>query len=218
VGFFRRSKTWETHFEEGMRRGGAADLSGAEASFREAVGLAPEEPYPHYELGYTLALLGRHEEALDELRSTEELSRGFFAVKTEIWISEQALSGAIDASVVEMLRQLQWIVDAGGAQSEEAAALSAKVIEAAPNCALGHFHQGKALMTRDPAAAEGALRRCIELHPDDSTAINAKAHVAILCELAGRNDEAQTIQQGILADYPGHPHTAFVPGSTFAAT
>jgi hypothetical protein len=50
------------------------------------------------------------------------------------------------------------------------------------------------------------------------TAINAKAHVAILCELAGRNDEAQTIQQGILAGYPGHPHTAFVPGSTFAAT
>jgi Flp pilus assembly protein TadD len=208
---------WQDHFEQGMRRGGAADFSAAEVSFREAARLAPEEPYPHYELGYTLALMGRHDEALDELRRSEELSRGFFMVETEIWISEQALSGSIDESVVAMLRELQRIVDAGGAQSDEAAALSARVIEAAPDCALGHFHRGKALFMRDPAAADEALRRCIELHPDDSTAINAKAHVAILCELSGRNEEAQTIQQGILSDYPGHPHTVFVPGSAIDA-
>jgi tetratricopeptide (TPR) repeat protein len=216
-GFFRRPKTWQDYFEKGMGRGEAADFSAAEVSFREAARLAPEEPYPHYELGYTLALVGRHEEALDELRRTEQLRRGFFIVETEIWMCEQVLSGSIDASLVEMLRGLQWIVDDGGSQSEEAAGLSAKAIESAPNCALGHFHFGKALIERDPAAAEEALRRCIELHPDDTTAINAKAHVAILCEQAGRKDEARTIRQGILADYPGHPHTVLVNGPTLHA-
>ena len=141
-----------------MRLGGAGDLPGAEASFREAVELAPDEPYPHYELGYTLALMGRHGDALEERRRTEELSRGFFMVETEIWISEHAVSGSLDADVVEMLRQLQGIVDAGGAESDQAAALSAEVIEAAPDCALGHFHRGKALFTRDPSAADEALR------------------------------------------------------------
>jgi Flp pilus assembly protein TadD len=193
-----------------MRLGAAADFAGAEASFRQAVGLAPDEPYPHYQLGYTLALVGRYEEALEELRRTQELWRAFFIVETEIWMCEQVLSGSLDPAVLGMLRELQWTVDAGGTQSEEAVALSAKVIESVPNCALGHFHYGKAMLQRDPAAAEEALRRCIELDPDDTTAINAKFHVAVLCEQAGRKDEARTIRRGILSDYPGHQHTTFV--------
>jgi Flp pilus assembly protein TadD len=100
------------------------------------------------------------------------------------------------------------MVDAGGAQSDEAVALSIKVVEAAPDCALGHFHYGKAIIQRDPAGAEEALRRCIELTPDDTTAIDAKSHVAILCRQAGRDDEARRIRDGIFADYPEHPLTA----------
>jgi Flp pilus assembly protein TadD len=105
---------------------------------------------------------------------------------------------------------LQWIVDAGGALSEEAVALSAKVVEEAPECALGHFHFGKAMFQRDPEVAEEALRRCIELKPDDTTAINAKGHLAILCQQDGRDGEARSIREGILAEYPEHPQTVFV--------
>jgi tetratricopeptide (TPR) repeat protein len=97
-----------------MHHGAASDFAGAEASFREAVRLAPEEPYPHYELGYTLALVGRHEEALEEFRRTEQLNGGgFFASETEIYVCEQLLSGSIDIKVAELLRSLQAIVDNG---------------------------------------------------------------------------------------------------------
>jgi len=201
---------WSEPFEEGMRRGAASDFSGAEARFREAVRLAPDEPYPHYELGYTLALVGRYEEALEELGRTQELARAFFTVETDIWVCERVLDGSLDDAAVGMLRELQRVIDAGGGQSDEAVALSEKVIESAPQCALGHFHFGKAVLGRDPVAAEQALRRCIELSPDDTTAINAKGHIAILCERAGREDEARSIRQRILADYPGHPHTVFI--------
>lgn len=200
---------WSYPFEQGMQRGAASDFAGAEASFREAVRLAPDEPYPRYELGYTLALAGRYEEALAEFRRTYELTGPFFLVETEIWLCEQVLSRSLDPEVVGMLRELQGMVDAGGEQSEEAAALSKKVIDVAPECALGHFHYGKAMFGRDPAA-EQALRRCVELEPDDMTAINANGHVAILCRQAGRDDEARSIREGILADYPEHPQTVFV--------
>ena len=52
-------RTWKEHFDLGMAAGGASDIEGAVTHFREAVRLAPLEPYPHYELGYSLFLLGR---------------------------------------------------------------------------------------------------------------------------------------------------------------
>lgn len=206
---FRKPKTSEEHFEKGMKYGAASDFSRAEASFREAVLLAPDEPYPHYELGYTLTLLGRHEEALEEFRRTEQLSRGFFVVETEIFLCEQFLSGSIDVAALEMLRTLQRLTDSGEAQSEETVAVSRRVIAWAPECALGHFHLGKAMLEREPKAAEEALRRCLELHPDDTTAINAKWHVGALRQQAGLEEEAQRIWGEIAADYRGHPHAIF---------
>jgi Flp pilus assembly protein TadD len=207
--FRRKPKTWEDHFEEGMASGAASDFSRAEASFREAVRLAPEEPYPHYELGYTLTYLGRYEEALEEFRRTDQLYRSFFLVETEIFLCEQLLSGSIDPSVSEILRSLVHLTDRGDTESEEAVVLSRKVIEVAPECPLGHFHLGKALFRREPQAAEEALRRCVELHPDDSTAIDAKWHIGALRRKAGQEDEARRIWREIAADYRGHPLAVF---------
>jgi tetratricopeptide (TPR) repeat protein len=206
---FRKPKTWQEHFEKGMTYGSASAFSRAEASFREAVRLAPDEPYSRYELGYTLTLLGRHEEALEEFRWTERLRRGFFLVETEISLCEQLLSGSIDPAVVEMLRSLQRLTDGEETQSDEAVILSRKVIEIAPECALGHFHLGKALFEREPQTAEEALRRCIDLHPDDTTAINAKWHLGALRQQAGDEDEAHRIWREIASDHRGHPHAAF---------
>jgi TolA-binding protein len=91
--------------------------------------------------------------------------------------------------------------------------LSQKVIELAPGCALGHFHLGKALFLSDPQAAERALRRCVELNPDDTTAINAKWHLGKLREQSGHEDEAQQIWSAIVANYRGHPLAAFAKAS-----
>ena len=87
--------------------------------------------------------------------------------------------------------------------------MSRRVIELAPECALGYFYLGKALLESEPSAAEPALRRCVDMHPDDTTAIDAKFHLGVLRRQGGQEAEARRIWQGIVADYPGNPHVKF---------
>jgi Flp pilus assembly protein TadD len=206
--FLRKSRTWKQYFEEGTAYGVASDFKRAEESFRQAIRLAPSEPYPHYELGYTLSLLGKHKEALEEFEATDRLARGFFLTQTEAYLSRQAVSGAIDSEVLGKLRWLQRLMDTN-AKGEETLAVSQQVVAMAPTCALGYFHLGKSLLGRDQAAAEQALHKCIRLGPDDTTAINAKFHLGILKRDAGEEEVARRIWSGIVEAYPGNPHTKF---------
>jgi len=204
---FTKKKTWRQAFEEGIARGSAGKLVEAEASFREAVLLAPDEPYPRYELGYTLFLMGRCPEALAEFRRTEDLQCGFFLVQTEIYLCEQFLARTIDWDVVTLLRGLQRLMDERAIHTEEAKRLSTRVTQVAPNCPLGHYYLGKILLNQDPIGAEVALRRCIDLNPDDTTAIDAKFHLGILMRDSGRLEEARTLWKTVLADYPCNPRS-----------
>jgi tetratricopeptide (TPR) repeat protein len=193
-----------------MAHGKASDFARAEASFRESVRLAPTEPYPRYELGYTLLLQERYGQALVEFRRTNELVCGFFLVQTEIYICEEILAGRMSATVQSMLRFLQRLTDSGGVQSEQAVFVSRKVVELEPECALGHYHLAKALMNVDPLAAESALQRCVALRVDDTTAIDAKFHLGALRHQSGQDAEARRIWQEILAEYPRNVHVTIV--------
>jgi Flp pilus assembly protein TadD len=205
--FFRKS--WKELFEQGMTYGGASNFAKAEDCFRKAIRVAPNEPYPHYELGYTLSLLGRHKEALEEFGATDRLARGFFLVQTEAFLSRQFLEGAINESMLQKLRALQRLTDSRAGAGEEAVAVSKQVISLAPNCALGHFFLGKALIGTDDVVAERALQKSIELGADETTVINAKFHLGILCRNRGEEEAARRIWSGIAADYAGNPHTRF---------
>ena len=41
-----QTNAWKQHFAAGMEYGQAADLENAEASFRAAIEIAPDEPHP----------------------------------------------------------------------------------------------------------------------------------------------------------------------------
>lgn len=206
------TESWSRHFQVGRAHGAAAEYPEAESSLRRAIRIAPHEPYPHYELGYTLFLMGRYEEALSEYMQTEALVEGFFLVQREIYVCREILDGGIDGETVEMLQALQQQTDAGAERTDQAVALSQRVIERAPRCALGYFFMGKSLLQESPQLAEEHLRRCLELRPDDTTAIDAKSHLGLLLSRSDRASEARQIWDAILADYPNHPHVALVRG------
>ncbi len=197
---------WKESFERGMKAGGEGDIAASEAAFREAVALAPDEAYPHYELGYTLCLAGRYADALPELRRTEELQRGFFLVETEILMCEHMVSGAIDAQTYGAIRQLMWQTDRGEGTTLQTEQLSRAVIGRAPACPLGYFFLGKAVLQRLPDQAKSALEKCVELGADDTTAINARFHLAVLRHQAGAVDEARAMWKQLGEDFAGHPH------------
>jgi tetratricopeptide (TPR) repeat protein len=204
------SEDWQQPFNEGMAHGSAGRYAEAEDSFRRAIVLAPDEPYPHYELGFTLSLLGRHDEALEEFVLTESLAHGFFSVQTEIYICDQVLAGRMDADTYGWLRDLQRLTDTGATSSPEATSIARMVIRRAPDLALGYFYLGKSLIGRSSKDAQQALERCVELQPDESTEINARGHLGLLLRDAGDEADARRIWKDILRDHPGHPHVAIV--------
>ena len=51
--------------------------------------------------------MGRYNEALEELRRTDELAHGFFLVQTEAYMCEQFLSGVIDAEAASAVTAVE---------------------------------------------------------------------------------------------------------------
>jgi tetratricopeptide (TPR) repeat protein len=207
--FLRKSRTWKNHFDDGIAYGTASDFEKAEKSFRQAIRVAPEQPYPHYELAFTLSLLGRHQEALDEFNETNRLSCGFFLVQTEAYLCKQLISGAITPEIFAQFRLIQRLGDTNATGSEQYSALCQQVVALAPTCALGYLYLGKWQMKSNPIAAEEDLQKCLRLGPDDTTAIDAKFHIGILKNDVGQGEIARKIWSGIVESYPGNPHTKF---------
>jgi tetratricopeptide (TPR) repeat protein len=200
------NESWKLHFERGIAYAGAGDTQRAAESFRQAITIAPDEPHPHCELGYMLFREGQYEAALEELRRTDELSPGFFAVQTEIYICERIIAGKLDAGALEVLRALEQLTDLGLAQSEDAVAMSRRAIKLAPACALGYFHLGKAVLETHPQIAEKSFQHCLNLRPDDTTAINVKIHQGLLLQANGDLEGACDIWQAVVWDYENNPH------------
>jgi len=197
---------WKWHFDLGMAAGAAGDVRRAWPHFSFAVRLAPLEPYPRYELAYTLTRLGQWDQALMEFRRTNELVEGFFMVQTEIYICEGVLSGLLDDASVAVIRQIQQLVDSGRATSAQAVLSSRELVMRAPACALGYYYLGNALFLQDPKGSEVALQQCLTLAPDDTTAIYALTHIASHKRAAGDIDGARAIWSDLVAKYRNNPH------------
>src|SRR6185295_19782870 len=66
--------------------GGNGDLKGAVELLKQAGALAPEWPYPPYDLAYTYLLMDNSQEALPLYEKVDQLEpRGFFTAKTALW-------------------------------------------------------------------------------------------------------------------------------------
>ncbi|MEM9536726.1 MAG: hypothetical protein AAGA40_13770 [Cyanobacteria bacterium P01_E01_bin.45] len=204
VSGFVTSEIWHQYFDAGMRAGKLADYDQAESNFRAAIAMASDEPYPHYELGYTMLLKREYEEALAEFRATDDLARGFFQVQAEIYMCEQLLAGDIDEHVLSLLQRLQQMSESGSGSGKQAEDVARDVIRFSPNCALGHLYLGKALSRRDPIQAEASLERCLQLSPDETTLIDAKSQIGLLWSNEGRSADARQLWRELQDTYSGH--------------
>ena len=185
---FSLADKWKNYFDLGMNYGGQGKLRKAARCFLKAIDIAPTEPYPHYELGYTLTLLGNFRGALREFLRTDDMSPAFLQVQTEIFICNGLLAGKLCSEIIPAVRTIQHCIDIGQFEGREATEIALSLIKIAPNCPLSYFYLSIALADSEPAMQESALRRCLALNPDDTTAIYACAR--LICLL--RNDNRDT--------------------------
>jgi tetratricopeptide (TPR) repeat protein len=209
-GFSRSDKKWKKQFGKGRNAGSSGELESAVSYFKRATEIAPDEPYPHYELAYTLSKLGQYAEALREFEQTEKLSRGFFIVQTELFIHQELLDKRIDEPVLSKLRQIQKITDTQGSQHPEIVTFSNEVIDKAPEFPLGYYYLGQAVFPGERERSENAFKKCMDLSPDETTSIYALNFLALFAELAGDVETAKKIWVDLLARYDGNPHTEMI--------
>ena len=209
-GFLRRDKRWKNQFGKGREAGSRGDLESAVSYFKRATAIAPDEPYPHYELGYTLSKLGQYSEALREFEQTEKLARGFFIVQTELLIHQALLKKSIDEYVLGKLREIQKIADTQGSQNPQIFTISDEVIDKAPEFPLGYYYLGQAVFPGERVRSESAFKRCMDLSPDETTSIYALNFIALFRELAGDIETARKTWVELLAKYDGNPHTEMI--------
>jgi len=207
---FRREPQWVKEYDKGWEAGSSGRFDEAIRHFVKAIELAPNEPKPLYQLGYTHYLTSNYSEALVSLRAADQLQRGYFLAQTYIYLCEAMSRGAISEQAWEAIQSLIWLTDEGGAQSAEALTLSDRVIAAHPECPLGHFYRGKALVRSDRSRSETSLRKCLDLEPDETTVIDALIHLGSHREAAGDSEGARWIWQDVLDRYGDNALTEVV--------
>ena len=191
--FYTPSKDWKDEFGLGMESGSLGKLRRAEKHFSKAIELAPREPYPHYELGYTLSLMQDYKSALRQFIIVNDLSPAFLQAQTEEYLCRQALSQSLDHATIRLIRRIQFLIEKQEFEGEEAIEMALTVVQSAPDCPLSYFYLAIAVGDTDSEAHESALRRCLALNPDDTTAIYASARLLCLLRNSGRFHEAKVL-------------------------
>jgi TolB-like protein/DNA-binding winged helix-turn-helix (wHTH) protein/Tfp pilus assembly protein PilF len=141
------------------------DLDAGGKEFRRAIELSPGYATAHHWYAWHLALLGRYEEAIAEMKQAE---------------SVDPLSLIINADLAELLVLAH--------SYDEAIGQSRKTIEMDPNFAMAHNQLAQAYLQKhmyDPAIAE--LQRAVQLSGGSPTCI---ANFARAYALSGKRNEA----------------------------
>src|SRR5262249_45271485 len=98
--------------KQARHAGGAGDYKKAITLLERAASLAPEWPYPVYDIAFTYLLMKDEENALKYYRKTVEMSpRGFFTAITAMEALEREAKGDLPAGTYMAYLSLEWIDD-----------------------------------------------------------------------------------------------------------
>jgi TolB-like protein/DNA-binding winged helix-turn-helix (wHTH) protein/Flp pilus assembly protein TadD len=138
------------------------DWPAAEIAFRRAIDLDPRHAWGHMSLGHLLSQLGRHSEALAEMRRARELdpqNAMTYALSSQVAFQARDYPAALDhASQAIALDQEFWIGHVMRGQAEERSGQSALALEALDVAARFSGGNSKALALRGYILAKDGRR------------------------------------------------------------
>ncbi|MHB1426482.1 MAG: tetratricopeptide repeat protein, partial [Gemmataceae bacterium] len=186
----------------------------AEAAFRKAIALKPDDAYAHYNLGVALSAQGKPAEAEAARRKAIVLKPDFAKAYYGLGIDLKAQGKHAEAEAAyrkaialkpdyaEAYNNLGAILNDHQGKPVEAEAAFRKAIALKPDDAYAHYNLGVALSAQGkPAEAEAARRKAIVLKPDF-----AKAYYGLGIDLKaqGKHAEAEAAYRKAIALKPDY--------------
>ena len=201
-----------TQYELGLALGDLSDTAGAVAALRQAVALNADLPEAWRALGERLfaagdisgaeAAFAEHERAAITDPALRPAADALFAgkpVEAETLLWSHLKIRPDDLGALHLLAEAFLRQD----RLDEAESLFAHVLQRKPDHDGARFSYAMALFRRQAAAdALEQIQRLLEMDPRNSPYRNL---AAACLALAGRHDEALTLYEALLAEFPAHP-------------
>lgn len=178
--------------DKGRAAGSAGDHDTALKFFAQAAALAPNWPYPPYDIAFTHLLRKDYTNALAYYRKTDALApEGFFTCKTALWALDREADGRLHPGTYLAYLSLEW------APESDRPALIGKILERSP--AFAPIWKKKSSLAKTPEERLEHLEKGLSLEPDPETfGILSLNRAATLHEL-NRTAEAKEILQALQA-------------------
>jgi tetratricopeptide (TPR) repeat protein len=155
----RQATAWT---DQGEKQASLGRFEAGLELFHKAAAHDPFAPHPHYLAGLTYLFLGRYAEAVESYERTGELAPGWFHCRSDLWLAQQLLRGALSQEVFVLWHS----VEEGGQRPQEKLLLADNGLRQAPDLALLHLARGKVLKGLGQGRqAEAAFRKgllCVE--------------------------------------------------------
>lgn len=187
-------KKAEALHQKGREEAGKGNYEAGIKLFKEAQTLAPQWPYPPYDLAYTYLLQGDHKNALKYYLQTDQLSpNGFFTCKTALWSLEKEAKGIYPKGLYLLYIEIEWAPSA-----EEKIKIAKKIVESHPDYAPAWKELFILLETKEEKME--ALEKGLKNDPDPETKGILLANKAAQLYQNQQKKEARELLNQIIQD------------------
>jgi hypothetical protein len=180
--------------DEARAAGARGDYERAAELFGEAHMLAPDWPYPIYDMAFTYLMVDRPDDAEVLYAEVDAMMPdGFFTCKTSLYTLRRELSGALPAGFSKAFATLEWMPD-----PEQKKTILAGMTRKFPAFAPA-WRELSALLP-DPAERLHALNQGLAAYPDPETKGMLVLNKATVLAGLGARAEARQLLGGLMAD------------------
>lgn len=177
--------------QEARAQGEAGDYASALSLLKQASEVAPNWPYPPYDMAFTYLLQGDRTNALLKYREVDRMEpRGFFTTKTALWTLEREEKGLFPKGTYLAFVSLEW------AEPQKKREMIEQMTTNLPTFAPGL--KEKALLVEGTDQQLGYLEKALALEPDPETYGTCMLNKASLLSSAGRTAEAKRMVEELI--------------------
>jgi tetratricopeptide (TPR) repeat protein len=185
-------KAAELH-RQARAKGASGDHESAIKLLEQAIAIAPDWAYPHYDLAFTYLLQGDPVRALAKYREVDRLEpAGFFTAKTAIWSLEREEKGEFPKGTYLAYVSLEW------AEAEEKRETIERMTTSLPSFAPAW--KAKASLLTNSVERLQCIDMGLSQSPDPETYGILMLNKAALLNTLGKKPEAQQLIQGLITN------------------